>query len=235
MDAEVVRRRWPEVLATLRSLRMATWVLVSQNAQVSEVTATTVTLAFTTPQLATTFRTGPHPANLQRALHETLGLDARVETSIAAGATSEPAGARGRDGGESASDPSGPAAQYVVGDSAQRAAASWDAPEPDAASEPPDTGDGPDPDGPTAQRPTESPGGGRDAPAAAEPEATKTAKPARRRPAAGQAPAAPRPSADPSEETSPDDPELTESGMVGEPLVAQMLGGTVIDEVTEDD
>jgi DNA polymerase-3 subunit gamma/tau len=205
MEAEDVRRRWAEVLQTLRSIRMATWALVSQNAQVSEVTATTVTLAFTTPQLATTFRTGPHPVNVQRALRETLGLDSRVETAIAAGATPEPAGHRGRGaGGPEADDPVG---EYVVGDSAERAAASWDA-EPEAAA-------------------ADRPGGGEPA---AQPDAPPPAKAPRRRPATS---ATPLP-ADPSEEASPDDPELSESGMVGEPLIAQMLGGTVIDEVTEE-
>ncbi|MBX9246287.1 DNA polymerase III subunit gamma and tau, partial [Actinotalea ferrariae] len=82
-DAEMVRRRWPEVLQTLRGLRMATWVLVSQNAQVGEVSADKVALAFTTPQLASTFRSGPHPDNVQRALHETLGITVRVETALA--------------------------------------------------------------------------------------------------------------------------------------------------------
>jgi DNA polymerase-3 subunit gamma/tau len=209
MDAEVVRRRWPEVLQTLRTLRVTTWALVSQNAQVSDVSATTVTLAFTTPQLATTFRTGPHPANVQRALHETLGLDARVEATIATGATT--ASPRGKSADESA-DPADPEpAEYVVGASAQRAAASWDAP---------------------LETPVDDPEPGVQAP----PAATKPARPARRRPAGAPAAAAAAVAdADPSEEASPDDPELAESGMVGEPLIAQMLGGTVIDEVTEDD
>ncbi|HWS58929.1 MAG TPA: DNA polymerase III subunit gamma and tau, partial [Actinotalea sp.] len=69
LEAEMVRRRWPEVLATLRGLRMATWVLVSQNAQVSGATSEVVTLAFTTPQLASAFRVGPHAENVRTALH----------------------------------------------------------------------------------------------------------------------------------------------------------------------
>ena len=35
-------------------------------------------------------------------------------------------------------------------------------------------------------------------------------------------------------DASPDDPDLDDSGLVGAPLVARMLGGTVIDEVDED-
>jgi DNA polymerase-3 subunit gamma/tau len=42
-----------------------------------------------------------------------------------------------------------------------------------------------------------------------------------------------RPSASASfadDEPSPDDPDIVSSGLVGAPLIAQMLGGTVIDE-----
>jgi DNA polymerase-3 subunit gamma/tau len=35
-------------------------------------------------------------------------------------------------------------------------------------------------------------------------------------------------------DASPDAPDRDDSGLVGAPLVAQMLGGTVIDEVDED-
>src|SRR5690606_37636253 len=126
IDAETVRRRWPEVLQTLRGLRMATWVLVSQNAHVAGVADGALSLAFSTPQLATTFRSGSHADNVRRALHETLGLDVRVETVLgedgpaAGGATS------------AATAPSAPAsggtptATWSV--DTRRAAASWDEP-----------------------------------------------------------------------------------------------------------
>src|SRR5665647_3126739 len=144
MDAETVRGRWPEVLQTLRSLRLATWVLVSQNAQVTEVTGDVVTLAFSTPQLATTFRTGPHPGNVQRALHETLGLDVRIETALGAGATAAPTAG--------ATSP-GPTAT-----SPEQAAASWDAPLP--AEPPADTEPGPADDGARSGRARLGVGGG---------------------------------------------------------------------------
>src|SRR5690606_35585579 len=41
-------------------------------------------------------------------------------------------------------------------------------------------------------------------------------------------------SAEEIDDTDPDDPELASSGLLGAPLVAQMLGGTVIDEIPED-
>jgi len=196
MDAETVRGRWPEVLQTLRSLRLATWVLVSQNAQVTEVTGDVVTLAFSTPQLATTFRTGPHPGNVQRALHETLGLDVRIETALGAG--------RGR-----------------AATSPEQAAASWDAPLP--AEPPADTEPGPADDGARSGR-ADRPGA---------PQGQRPGRPqARRSTPRPTASAAPEP---PELDAAPDDADLDDSGLVGAPLVAQMLGGTVIDELTEDD
>jgi len=36
------------------------------------------------------------------------------------------------------------------------------------------------------------------------------------------------------DEPSPDDPDISGSSLVGAPLVAQMLGGTVIDEQVDD-
>jgi DNA polymerase-3 subunit gamma/tau len=208
LDAETVRRRWPEVLQTVRSLRLATWVLVSQNAQVTEVTADVVTLAFSTPQLATTFRTGPHPANVQRALHETLGLDVRVETTIGVAA-------------------SGPEAPRESGTAAERAAASWDVPsEPptDQEATPPDDGARP---GPAPRPAPETPGPSGNV-RAARPSTRPSTRPAPR----DTAPAAP---VDQVGDASPDDADLDDSGLVGTPLVVQMLGGTVIDELTEDD
>lgn len=81
-DSEMLRRRWPEVLETLSSLKRATWVLVKDNAQVAELTSTTLRLTFGSPGLATTFRNGPHAALVQQAVHETLGFDVRVEGGV---------------------------------------------------------------------------------------------------------------------------------------------------------
>src|SRR5690606_3999189 len=79
---DVLRRRWPEVLETLGRLRRVTWTLVSQDAQVAELEGGVLRLAFSTPPLATTFRSGPHAELVQQAVHETLGLQVRVEPAV---------------------------------------------------------------------------------------------------------------------------------------------------------
>lgn len=117
METETLRRRWPEVLDTLSRLRRATWILVSQNAQVQALTDTSLRLRFGTPGIATTFRSGQHAEAVQRALHETLGLDVRVEA--VAGDAADTAGSP-----RSGSSP----ARSGAADPVARAAADWAAP-----------------------------------------------------------------------------------------------------------
>ncbi|RHA44476.1 DNA polymerase III subunit gamma and tau, partial [Cellulomonas rhizosphaerae] len=132
-DTEMLRRRWPEVLETIKGLRRVTWALVDpRNAQVAELDATTLRLSFDTAALAGTFRNGGHPDVVARAVRETLGFDVRVEgilteqTSAAAGRPAAPAGQQSppADGGwgTPASSGSRAAGQSAV----ERAAASWD-------------------------------------------------------------------------------------------------------------
>ena len=83
-QTEVVRRRWPEVLETVKGLRRVTWALIDpRNAQVADLDATTLRIAFDNPALATTFRNGAHADVVARAVRETLGFDVRVEGILA--------------------------------------------------------------------------------------------------------------------------------------------------------
>lgn len=89
-DTEMLRQRWPEVLDTLGRLKKTTWVLISQNAQVMELDATTLRLGFSAPGLATAFRGGSHADVVQRAVRETLGFDVRVEPVLSDGSGESP-------------------------------------------------------------------------------------------------------------------------------------------------
>ncbi|WP_297083200.1 DNA polymerase III subunit gamma and tau, partial [uncultured Demequina sp.] len=77
-DAELVRRRWPEVLGTLERRRV-TWSMVSQSAQVAGVEAGVLTLAFDNAALASRFTGSAHAENVALAVRETLGLHVRVD------------------------------------------------------------------------------------------------------------------------------------------------------------
>ncbi|HEX7589522.1 MAG TPA: DNA polymerase III subunit gamma and tau [Demequinaceae bacterium] len=91
-DAELLRRRWAEVLGTLERRRV-TWVLVSQSAQVARVEGTEVHLAFASPQLAERFNGGQHAENVALAIRETLGLEVRVIGAAEGALTASPRGA----------------------------------------------------------------------------------------------------------------------------------------------
>ena len=205
----MLRRRWPEVLDTLNRLKKATWALVSQNAQVGELTATTLTLAFAAPGLANAFRSGVHAQMVQRAVRETLGFDVRVEGSLA---DAGPGAAPTADGSPSErSNVTGwRAGAGPVLDRAH-AEASWTDEEPT--------------DEPEAFEPGEP--GAAHAPAQAPAGTARTAGEHAHAEAARRAASAPVAAED---SPQPDDPDLSTSRLTGPPLVAQMLGGTVIED-----
>ncbi|WP_147794916.1 DNA polymerase III subunit gamma and tau [Cellulomonas sp. Y8] len=118
-DTEMLRRRWPEVLDTLARLKKTTWVLISQNAQVVELDATTLKLGFGAPGLASAFRSGPHADLVQQAVRETLGFTVKVEPVL----SGDGAPAVGRPGPATPS----PTGRGGGAPSAAEAAASWDA------------------------------------------------------------------------------------------------------------
>lgn len=210
-ETEVIRRRWPEVLETVKGLRRVTWALIDpRNAQVADLDATTLRIAFDNPALATTFRNGAHAEVVARAVRETLGFNVRVE-----GILTEQANAPAADAAPTrpVNDRENPRAVTPA-----EAAASWDdeppAPEPphDDTGEPPYVPDDLDASGP---------------PPAAQGTARERGTAAARESAARIVPGVP-------DEPSPDDPEISGSSLIGAPLVAQMLGGTVIDEQLDD-
>ncbi|WP_154795769.1 DNA polymerase III subunit gamma and tau [Occultella kanbiaonis] len=139
MTAEQVRRRWPEVLETLTRIKRTTWALISQDAQVVDLTATHLALGFSTPGLASAFRNGSHGEHLQRALSETLGLSVRIDAVVADG--SAPAGQSGAQSGDAGHDPADAGAptggQTPGNDAVSRAEADWGRPAAPASPPPP--------------------------------------------------------------------------------------------------
>ncbi|MCK6212501.1 DNA polymerase III subunit gamma and tau [Georgenia sp. EYE_87] len=265
-DAEMIRRRWPEVIDMLARLKRSTWALVSQNAQAGEVSNGALHLLFRTPGLATAFRSGAHAEQVQRALAETLGVRLRVE-----GVVDEGGGGGGPARPSVSPAPTGtsPASADTPSAAVADARSSWASP----ATSPQRTPAAPAPGGrrdgetgaPTAHVPA---GAGVAAgaqvagPVAAR--STPEVPPAPSVVAAHEAdyPLPPEPvdedpgepgqayrrsAPSPAETVEPlhrppvaladdtpsrDDPDAEGSGMVGAPLVAQVLGGTVIEEIT---
>ncbi|GAB2604565.1 DNA polymerase III subunit gamma and tau [Pseudactinotalea suaedae] len=240
LTTEQVRHRWPEVLSTLAQVRRITWAL-AQNAQVVDLSGGVLKIGFPSSGLVSTFRNGPHTEPLQRALTETLGLEARIEAVVEGeGPVATAAAAPPVDrAAEAAADwarparqpepaPSQPAPQPRAQEPAPQRArdnGATSAPQPQAS--------GPDRRPPWEDDPGQPPA---EEPPPAEPpsEPAPPVRSARERIQAAQAAAAPAPNAV-VDEPDASDPNLEDSGLVGAPLVTRMLGGTVIDEYFDED
>ncbi|HLR58021.1 MAG TPA: DNA polymerase III subunit gamma and tau [Beutenbergiaceae bacterium] len=242
LTVQQLRNRWPEVLQTLARLKRSSWVLVAQDAQVVDLQPGVLTIGFSTAGLASAFQGGAHAEPLSRALADTLGMNLRIETTIV--------GAGGRSGPPSTPRPApnpGPGRPPQSGPSEPprtQPGPTSQPPQPRAESGPPAQAR------PEGERPGQATGG---ASAGAEP-AGPAEPPAPAGPSAPATPhrpaGAPSPSGHPSppweadipaaeppddyDEYSPDDADIGGSDLVGPPLVAKMLGGTVIDEIVDD-
>ena len=87
VTVEVVRRTWDQVVDRLRTIRRLTWTLVSENAQVLALDASSLTLGFPTQGLADAFNQRGHSDCVKEALMETLGVD-RTAVGVVGGRAS---------------------------------------------------------------------------------------------------------------------------------------------------
>ncbi|HYP45811.1 MAG TPA: DNA polymerase III subunit gamma and tau [Propionibacteriaceae bacterium] len=104
-----VRRLWPEVLEEVKGKRRFTWILLSQNAHVTEVRHGTLVLTMPNAGARESFAKGGSEDILREALVVVLGADLKIEVTV------DPAAG----GLQSAA---------VRTTAPERAAASWDAP-----------------------------------------------------------------------------------------------------------
>ncbi len=238
ISIEQIRRMWPDVLTAVSQLKRATWSLVSQHAQAIDYDGTRLLLEFSSPSLTNSFSRGSHHEFLHQALIDVLGLDCRID-AVAKGAkgdssASKPAASRGR-------APSAPAAGRP-GPAAEAPAATAPA-APPAAVRTSDThfSDGaPLPEEPPLDEPPPDEGG-RGAssvgsrPPAQQPRRTGSDTAAAKPQVETQPQVARRPSVavEDDVDVSPDDEDIEGSNQVGMPVVAQLLGGTVIEEREE--
>ena len=245
-DTEMLRRRWPEVLETIKGLRRVTWILVGQNAQVHDLDATVLRLSFPSAGMVDRFR--DHADVVARAVRETLGFDVHVQ-AVLAGAPTTPGGGTPAGGARSSATPSHPIP------SAAEAAASWDAPaQPSSASGSRRSGRAASESATTASPSSQSPTGSSGQEPGASPSSPVVGSSTARSLPAGPADDEGDDLGDPPEgdipddlpedlgtppalegdEPSLDDPLIEGSNLVGAPLVARLLGGTVIEEQVDE-
>lgn len=231
------RALWPDILEAVKNQRRFTWILLSQNAQVTGFDGTTLQIGFVNAGARDNFSGSGSEDVLRQALSSRFGVQWKIEAVIdpSGGGGGAPAGGPGSGFGGSGFGGSGPAPGGPGGSSGSGFGGS---PAPGGAR----GGNGGYGGGSAPAVPSAPSGGyGNSAPAA--PPAPGPSAPAPRpapsapapRPAApdisAPAPAPVRPPVSPEDDVpQEDDPDLVESALSGYELIVRELGATVVDE-----
>ncbi|WP_320774731.1 DNA polymerase III subunit gamma and tau [Streptomyces sp. CRN 30] len=205
------RTLWPNILEAVKNRRRFTWILLSQNAQVTGFDGTSLRLGFVNAGARDNFVSSGSEDVLRQALSEQFNVQWKIEAVVdpsggsapppsGPAGSSGPSGFSGRPGGGgggtgSAGYGGGGSAGYGGGGGAQRPAA-------------------PAPSAPASSTPAPP---------------TASAAPAAR-------PPAPEPPPVSIEDDIPedDDPDLDESALSGRELLVRELGATVVEEITHE-
>ncbi|MFJ8199185.1 DNA polymerase III subunit gamma and tau [Streptomyces sp. NPDC096152] len=214
------RSLWPNILEAVKNRRRFTWILLSQNAQVTGFDGTTLQIGFVNAGARDNFAGSGSEDVLRQALAEQFNVHWKIEAIVdpTGGGSAPPAPGGFGGGGGSGFGGSGPgfggSGGGYGGGGGVAAAPRTAAPQAPA--------QGPAP-GAAPGRPSASAGA-----------STGLAE---RSPASPSAPAAPRPSAPEPTPVAPeddipedDDPDLDESALSGHELIVRELGATVVEE-----
>ncbi|MGW8396496.1 DNA polymerase III subunit gamma and tau, partial [Streptomyces lydicus] len=218
--AAQVRQMWPDILDAVKARRRFTWILLSQNAQVSGFDGTTLQIGFPNAGARDSFANGGSEDVLKDVLAERFQVQWRVEAIVdPSGGANPPTGGAPRSGGggfggaPAAPAPSAPQAPQQSGPPA-----------------PPSSGGG-------QYGQSGGTGGGQGARIAREAVAPSASS------GGGQGAAAPEPSYTPPEPPpmsieydmpAEDDPDLVDSALSGHDLIVRELGATVVEEFTHE-
>ncbi|MEU4884210.1 DNA polymerase III subunit gamma and tau [Streptomyces althioticus] len=199
------RMLWPNILETVKNRRRFTWILLSQNAQVTGFDGTTLQLGFVNAGARDNFLSSGSEDVLRQALTEQFNVQWKIEAVVdpsgggapaASGPAGGPSGGRGGGGGYGGA-PSGGGYGAPSGGSGETRR----------------------PSAPQASAPA-SPSSAPSAPAPAAPS----------RPAAPEPP----PVSPEDDIPEDDDPDLDESALSGKELLVRELGATVVEEITNE-
>lgn len=199
---------WPNILEAVKNRRRFTWILLSQNAQVTGFDGTNLQLGFVNAGARDNFASSGSEDVLRQALSEQFGVQWRIEAVVdptgggGGPVGSAPAGS-GYGGGQSGGGYGGAPAASGYGGGYGGPAAS--APARPAAPQP-----GPAQSAPASQAPMSAP-----APAAPP----------------SSAPEPPPPVSPEDDIPEEDDPDLDESALSGPELIMRELGATVVEEI----
>ncbi|MEV7080225.1 DNA polymerase III subunit gamma and tau [Streptomyces sp. NPDC093516] len=210
------RMLWPNILEAVKNRRRFTWILLSQNAQVTGFDGTTLQLGFVNAGARDNFLSSGSEDVLRQALGEQFNVQWKIEAIVdpsGGSAPPAPGGPSGYGGGQPGGYGSGGGGGHTSGGGfgGGTATAQRSAPAPSMA----------------AAAPTAQPGGSPSGVAAVPAAAPSAPVPQ---------PSAPQPRHVSVEEDIPedDDPDLDESALSGQELIVRELGATVVEEFSNE-
>ncbi|MEV5724567.1 DNA polymerase III subunit gamma and tau [Streptomyces pharetrae] len=218
------RALWPNILEAVKNRRRFTWILLSQNAQVTGFDGTTLQLGFVNAGARDNFASSGSEDVLRQALAEQFNVQWKIDAIVdPSGGGPAPSGGSGFTGGYGGGGAAGPAATpggyggYGGGTGGGLGSAPAGSYGGVATA--------------TSTRPAHSPSAGPAAPSASTAPATAPAPV----PAPPSAPEpAPAPVAPEDDIPEDDDPDLDESALSGQELIVRELGATVVEEFTNE-
>ncbi|MCW2822740.1 MAG: polymerase subunit gamma and tau [Marmoricola sp.] len=202
-----VRRIWPDLLEAVKKMRRFTWILLSQNAQVIGVDATSLTVGFKTAGARDSFVGGGSEEILRQAAIDMIGADWKIEVAV-----------------DPSADPGSETSPRVI-----RPAVS----PPPAVSQTPSAAAGAGPSAPPSWAGDEgdaAPAPERSSRPAAAAEARSRIAPTRQ----GGEPVPPPPGPDLDADAHRDDPSSEDNALDSTELLQRELGATVIEEIPHD-
>lgn len=204
------RMLWPNILESVKNRRRFTWILLSQNAQVTGFDGTTLQLGFMNAGARDNFSSSGSEEVLKQALSEQFNVQWRIESIVdptGGGGQAAPPATGGYGGGGSSGGYGGGGGGGAGGSGYGGAATTPAPPAPH-------------------QQPAPQP------PAPAAPQASGAPRPQ----APVPQPSAPEPPPIAPEDDTPedDDPDLDESALSGHELIVRELGATVVEEFSNE-
>ncbi|MFI2431830.1 DNA polymerase III subunit gamma and tau [Streptomyces sp. NPDC018693] len=205
------RALWPNILEAVKNRRRFTWILLSQNAQVTGFDGTTLQLGFVNAGARDNFAGSGSEDVLRQALAEQFNVHWKIDAIV------DPSGGGAPASFTSPASPasSGPGGYGTPSGGGYGNTGSYGSTPAPAQPAPPTTPTAP---APPAHTPTSAP--------AAVPHTQAPATPPR--------PPAPEPVAPEDDIPEDDDPDLNESALSGHDLIVRELGATVVEEYTNE-
>ncbi|MDI6515086.1 DNA polymerase III subunit gamma and tau [Streptomyces coelicoflavus] len=206
------RSLWPNILEAVKNRRRFTWILLSQNAQVTGFDGTSLQLGFVNAGARDNFVSSGSEDVLRQALAEQFNVQWKIDAVVdpSGGSAPPPAGPSGPSGPSGSSGGYGGGGGFGAGGAGGSGGGGFGGSAP-------------------AQRPSAPAATPAAPPAAPAPDPASAPAPASRPPAPEPPPVSPE-----DDIPEDDDPDLDESALSGKELLVRELGATVVEEIANE-